>query len=142
MPSRHRFRSPGVAPRFCARHLAKNPPPAPCRPGLASAAALLWSTLPPAAAADRSLWAGTVPASGKDRAHSRPALRLAQVRSLLHSSAPPPLARTRALSSWPLLHLPLAAPFLLSVHSFTVSLLGCRTASPLLARWGGSPGLA
>ena len=97
MPSRHRFRSPGVAPRFCARHLAKNPPPAPSRPALASAAALLASALLPAASLDRSPWAVTGPANGKDRAHSRPVLRLVQVRSLPHSSAPPPLARTRAL---------------------------------------------
>src|SRR6267154_2413454 len=127
MPSRQCFRSPGVGPLFCARHLAKNPPPALCRPALSSAVGSLSPAPPPVAAPYPSPQAVTGPASDKDPVCPLPTLRPAHSPSLPHSSAPPPLARTRALSFWPLLRLPLAAPFLLSVHSFTVSLLGCRT---------------
>src|SRR5258708_3920909 len=52
MPARHCFRSSGVAPRFCARHLAKNPPPAPSPPRPASASPLPWLALLPASAAE------------------------------------------------------------------------------------------
>ncbi|SRR6266481_1177519 len=51
MPARHCFRFSGVAPRLCARHRVKNPPPALSPPALASASPLPFSARLPAAAA-------------------------------------------------------------------------------------------
>src|SRR6185437_1212688 len=127
MPSRHCFRPLAVAPRFCARHPAKNPPPAPSPPALASTAVLRSPAPPLVAVVNRSPCPLTARASGKARARSLPTPQPAPARSPLHSPAPPPPPRTPGFSSWHLSGLPLAAPFLLSVHLLTVSLLGCST---------------
>src|SRR5882672_4670187 len=127
MPARHRFRSSGVAPRFCARHLAKNPPPVlfPPRPALASP--LLSSALLLASAAwpHALLQSSAGPANAPTPAGPLPWPGPRPGRSLPGSTAPPPLARTRS----PSVLLPLSSPFPAPVcpagDTLPVSLSGC-----------------
>src|SRR5215469_7950641 len=128
MPSRHCLLCPGVEPLPCARHRAKNPPPAPSPPTLASAAPLLASALPLAPVPGQQLLLPDGLANGTVHADLCPTLPPDPWRSLPPAAVPLPSARTPRLVSWGFSSLPLAAPFLLSVHCFTVSLLGC---SPL-----------
>src|SRR5262245_39548035 len=125
MPSRHCFPCLGVEPRFCARHLAKNPPPALSPPALASAALPLSSAPLPAPAPGPGTHPPVVLASGTARGDLHPTPQPDRSRSPQPAAVPLPPARTPGLVSWHPFCCPLAAPFLLSVHCFTVSVLGC-----------------
>src|SRR6476646_5377444 len=129
MPSRHCLLCPGVEPRFCARHLAKNPPPAPSPPALASAELPLAAAPPLAPAPGPQACLPTVLASGTDHGDLHPALPPDPPSSPPPAAVPPPLARTPRLASCCPSCLPLAAPFLLSVHSFTCLTFGVHSTS-------------
>src|SRR6478735_763265 len=127
MPSRHRFRSAGVAPRPCARHRAKNPPPVPSRPKPSSTAPLRSPAPSPAAGRFAASPDPASPATAPDPDGPLPTPRLLPPDALLPLPSPLPLAKTAARGSWLLLNSPLAAPFLLCGDIISVSLLGCRT---------------
>src|SRR5262245_25218283 len=109
MPARQRFRSAGVAPRFCARHLAKNPPPTPSPPAPASASLLPCARplLASAVCPHTVLRHSAGPASAPVRVGPLPNLGPRPVGSRPDSVAPPPLARTRS----PCVLLPSSLPF-------------------------------
>src|SRR6185312_377501 len=99
MPARQCFRSSGVAPRFCARHLAKNPPPAPYRPAPASASLLPSPAPPPVALAGPAAAGPGVVATDLSRVHPLPVPALLLRRSRLPLIAPPPFSRTPILDA-------------------------------------------
>src|SRR6478609_3896120 len=127
MPSRHRFRSAGVAPRPCARHRAKNPPPVPSRPKPSSTAPLRSPAPSPAAGRFAASPDPASPATAPDPDGPLPTPRLLPPDALLPLPSPLPPAKTATRVASLLLNSPLAAPFLLCGDIISVSLLGCRT---------------
>src|SRR5579864_4005132 len=127
MPSRQCFRSPGVAPLFCARHLAKNPPPVPSRLAPSSTAPLPPPAPSPAAGPFAASPGPAAPATAPVPDDPLPIPMPLPLNSLLPGPSPPPPAKTANRVSWHLLNSPLAAPFLLSGDIISVSLLGCST---------------
>src|SRR4029077_207371 len=119
----------GVAPRPCARHRAKNPPPVPSRPKPSSTPPLPSPAPAPAAGPLAAVPDPASPAIAPDPDGPLPNPTPLPPDSLLPSPWPPPPARTPTrVASLPS-NSPLAAPFLLSGDIISVSLLGCRTLS-------------
>src|ERR1700738_2049025 len=126
MPSRQSFRSAGVEPRFFARHLVKNPPPASCPPAIASTGGPLCAVWIRVGSGVVILpWAQLDPAdlaTCTEAVDARPVLARAPQCSRSSSVAPPPSGGTRSDTvPLALASLPLAVSFPCTVCLFRVS---------------------